>query len=126
MHCKNRRSWAFTLIEGLMTIAILGIITTLAFPKIHGVLDAGHDKQAVAKAHVLNAAKQSFKMRSNTALQEYASAGNDVAKYNLVHTYIPLSAANLKDFLPKGYALEMGDSLDVPIGLKKGSKTISY
>ena len=96
---------AFSLVEVLAAITIIGIITFLAVPNIVRVKQDGEDNLARARAETLNMAMAAYvqAVGTNTAQTAWAAAGNDDARYLLIRQYIAFSETNRTLFTPSGY-----------------------
>jgi|GEM_PF-919657 len=96
---------AFSLVEVLAAITIIGIITFLAVPNIVQVKHDSEDNLARARAEALNMAIAAYvqSLGTNAAQSNWAAAGNDSAKYLLVRSYIAFSETNLTLYTPSGY-----------------------
>ena len=125
MNICNRKS-GFTLPEALLTMALLGILTTITFPRVHGVLDKCKEKQAIAKAETLNSAKVCFKMRIADAQESYLKNGTDESRFQLLKKYIPISEVTFDQYAPKGFSIKLGKNLDEKVKLNKGNAPIKY
>jgi prepilin-type N-terminal cleavage/methylation domain-containing protein len=103
---KRRR--AFSLVEVLAAITIIGIIIFLAVPNIVRVKQDSEDNLARARAETLNMAMAAYvqAVGTNTAQSLWASADNN-ARYGLIRQYIAFSEANITNFNPSGYSLTL-------------------
>ncbi len=99
-------SSAFSLVEVLAAIAIIGIVTWLAIPNIVRVKQDGEDNLARARAETLNMAIASYvqAVGTNTAQTNWVATNTD-GRYALVRPYIAFSEATLTEFAPAGYTL---------------------
>jgi len=101
-------SSAFSLVEVLAAIAIIGIITFLAIPNIVRVKQDGEDNLARARAETLNMAIASYVQAVGTNAAASAwSATNADGRYNLIRTYISFSESTLSAYTPSGYSLTL-------------------
>lgn len=96
---------AFSLVEVLAAITIIGIITFLAVPNIVRVKQDAEDNLARARAQTINMAIAAYvqALGTNAAQSNWAAAGNDSARYLLVSPYIAFAETNLTLFTPSGY-----------------------
>jgi len=116
----------WSLAEVIICIVLMGVLMGVLAPKIGNIIGVGGEKTAISRAEVLNASKQSFKMRFKSASQKYKESGTDEAKYQLLKKYIPLSDTTLAEFTPEGFIMNLGDTLDTKVKLKKGNDVIKY
>ena len=96
---------AFSLVEVLAAITIIGIITFLAVPNIVRVKQDAEDNLARARAETLNMAIAAYvqALGTNTAQSNWSGAGNDNGRYLLIAPYIAFAETNLTLFTPGGY-----------------------
>ena len=96
---------AFSLVEVLAAITIIGIITFLAVPNIVRVKQDSEDNLARARAEALNMAMAAYVQANgtNAAQIAWSNAGGDAARYLLIRQYIAFSETNLANFTPSGY-----------------------
>ncbi|MBE2204258.1 MAG: prepilin-type N-terminal cleavage/methylation domain-containing protein [Chthoniobacterales bacterium] len=96
---------AFSLVEVLAAITIIGIITFLAVPNIVRVKQDAEENLARARAEALNMAIAAYvqALGTNTAQSNWSGAGNDSARYLLIAPYIAFAETNLTAFTPAGY-----------------------
>ena len=102
---SEKMSHAFSLVEVLAAITIIGIITFLAVPNIVRVKQDGEDNLARALAETLNMAMAAYvqAVGTNTAQINWSGAANDNARYLLISPYIAFAETNLTLFTPSGY-----------------------
>ena len=91
---------AFSLVEVLAAITIIGIITFLAVPNIVRVKQDSEDNLARARAESLNMAMAAYvqAVGTNAAQSSWSAAGSDSARYLLVRQYIAFSESSLSLF----------------------------
>lgn len=96
---------AFSLVEVLAAITIIGIITFLAVPNIVRVKQDAEDNLARARAETLNMAISSYvqAVGTNAAQTAWSGSANDNARYLLVAPYVAFAEANITNFTPGGY-----------------------
>lgn len=123
---------AFSLVEVLAAITIIGIITFLAVPNIVRVKQDAEDNLARARAETLNMAIAAYvqALGTNTAQSNWSGAGNDNARYLLIAPYIAFAETNLTLFTPGGYTNALPTTIS-PLTTKvrlsgPGSTNIGY
>jgi prepilin-type N-terminal cleavage/methylation domain-containing protein len=121
---------AFSLVEVLAAVALIGILVFLALPNIVQVKTDSETHLAVARAEALNLAMASYvqAVGSTSASSNWSGAANDQARYVLVSPYLAYAPTNLTDYMPAGYTATLPTSL-VPLtkaGLSKSGTSISY
>ncbi|MFA7233799.1 MAG: prepilin-type N-terminal cleavage/methylation domain-containing protein [Terrimicrobiaceae bacterium] len=123
---------AFSLVEVLAAITIIGIITFLAVPNIVRVKQDGEENLARARAETLNMAIAAYvqAVGTNTAQANWSGAGNDNARYLLISPYIAFAETNLSLFTPGGYTNTLPSTIS-PLTTKvrisgPGNSNIAY
>lgn len=118
------RGAAFSLVEVLAAIAIIGIVTFLAIPNIVRVKQDAEDNLARARAESLNMAVASYIQAVGTNLAEanWSGAGSAANRYALVRPYLAFSEANFSvagspSFVPSGYSFTLSTNI-VPMSVK--------
>jgi prepilin-type N-terminal cleavage/methylation domain-containing protein len=100
---KNKNA-AFSLLELLIVIVVLGVVLYFAFPNIVQMRSDSEANLARARAEMLNLAVAAYFQAvgdRTTAKQKWAAEGSDEARYaNLLRTYIAFPSASLDAFMP--------------------------
>ncbi|MGA1124521.1 MAG: prepilin-type N-terminal cleavage/methylation domain-containing protein [Chthoniobacterales bacterium] len=95
---------AFSLVELLVVIVVLGIVMFFAFPNIVQMRSDSEDSLARARAEMLNLAVAAYFQAVGdraTAKANWAAAGSDSARYtSLLKPYIAFPPASLSAFMP--------------------------
>jgi prepilin-type N-terminal cleavage/methylation domain-containing protein len=101
------KSPAFSLVEVLAAITIIGIIVFLAIPNIIRVKEDGEDNLARARAETLNMAIASYVQANggSAAQSAWSSAGSESARYDLLRGYMAFSEVNWTNYMPSGYGV---------------------
>lgn len=105
---------AFSLVEVLAAVAIIGVVTFMAIPNIVRLKLDGEENLARARGETLNMAMASYVQALGTtaANSNWSGAGSDQARYALIRSYIAFSPANLSNgFMPNGYNAALPSSL---------------
>jgi prepilin-type N-terminal cleavage/methylation domain-containing protein len=104
---------AFSLVEVLAAITIIGIITFLAVPNIVRVKQDAEENLARARAETLNMAISAYvqALGTNTAQSNWAAAANDDAQYVLIRPYIAFAETNRALFTPSGYTNDLPSTI---------------
>ncbi|HEY8904299.1 MAG TPA: type II secretion system protein [Chthoniobacterales bacterium] len=127
---------AFSLVEVLAAVALVGILVFLALPNIVQVKTDSESHLAVARAEALNLAMASYvqALGSTAAESAWDAATTDQARYTQIAPYLAyaptnLAAANGSDgYMPDGYSVTFPTTL-VPLSkatLYSGTTQISY
>lgn len=123
----NKRR-AFSLVELLIVLVILGVVMFLAIPNIVQVRADSEDNMARSRAEALNVAAAAYfqAVGSQAASAAWAGAGND-ARYTLLSPYLAFAPSSLSSYMPTGYSATFSaDPLRQKAALKRGSTTLSY
>ncbi len=104
---------AFSLVEVLAAIAIIGIITFLAIPNILRIKEDGEQSLAVSRAEALNMAMASYLQANGvaSAASVWSAASDNDARYALLTPYVAFAPASLDDYMPTGYSVTLPSSL---------------
>ena len=92
-----RKAAAFSLIELLIVITILGVVLFLAFPNIVQVKSDSERELAKARAEALNIAAAAYVQ--NQSLGNWGTLTEE-QRYQEVKGYIAFPAASLSNFMP--------------------------
>jgi prepilin-type N-terminal cleavage/methylation domain-containing protein len=98
---RNWKDHAFSLVELLVVIAVLGIVLFFAFPNIIQVKSDSEKDLAKARAETLNLASAAYFQTVGTNVAATSWAGKTAEqRYQLITPYIAFPAASLSNFLP--------------------------
>src|ERR1700733_3972869 len=81
---KGARQSGLSLVEGLGMIVLVGIMASLAYPAVGGLLQAGQNQQAIGIAQALNQAQQTYQLRVANAVSSWSNATDSGSKYQLI------------------------------------------
>lgn len=113
--CKTPRRIfrAFSLVEVLAAIAIIGIITFLAIPNILRIKEDGEQSLAVSRAEALNMAMASFLQANGvaSAVSVWSAASDDDARYALLTPYVAFAPSSRAEYMPAGYEVTLPESI---------------
>jgi len=112
-HYRPKQSrFAFSLVELLVVIAVLGVVLFFAFPNIIQVRSDSERELAKARAEALNmAAAAYFQSRGTNASAAWNATTSEEARYQLIREYIAFPATNLASFLPSSdYSIQFSDA----------------
>lgn len=128
---KTTRHHAFSLVEVLAAVTIIGIITFLAIPNIVRVKQDGEDNLARSRAETLNMAVASLiQAQGATAAQAaWTGASDDDARYaSYLKPYLAFAETNLSSYMPSGYSVVLPSSINPPskVTLKKNGVAVAY
>jgi len=113
MNARPRRRQAFSLVEVLAAVGIIGIIAFLAIPNIIAIKQDSERNLAISRAEALNLAIVSYIQtngRQNVA-STWASQ-NDQQRYASLIPYLSFAPAQLSDFTPGGYTIALPGDLN--------------
>jgi prepilin-type N-terminal cleavage/methylation domain-containing protein len=98
---NNLRNCAFSLVELLVVITVLGVILFFAFPNIIQVKSDSEKDLAKARAETLNLASAAYFQAIGTNVAATNWAGKTAEqRYQLITPYIAFPATSLSSFLP--------------------------
>jgi prepilin-type N-terminal cleavage/methylation domain-containing protein len=115
---------AFSLIEVLAAVSIIGIIVFLALPNVIQAKKDTEEQMVITRAESLNISISAYitangRSNAGTAWTTAAAAADpDVAKYNLVKPYLSYAPTALADYRPNGYKFVFG-TLEAKVGVYK-------
>ncbi|GAB4183445.1 MAG: hypothetical protein Fur0032_24400 [Terrimicrobiaceae bacterium] len=112
---KTPKNQAFSLVEVLAAIAIIGVITFMAIPNIIQIKQDSEDDLARSRAESLNLAIASFVQNRgwSSATNEWQNASTADARYGLIQPYLAFSETNLTAFMPSGYSVTFPAATDL-------------
>lgn len=121
---------AFSLVEVLAAVAIIGVVTFLAIPNIVRVKQDSEDNLARARADALNVAVAAYFQASgrNVALSNWTSRDN-AGRYELITPYLAYAPTVLSNYMPSGYAIVFSSNrphLDKAVLQGPGSTNMAY
>lgn len=106
---KWRRD-AFSLVELLATIAIIGLISFLAIPHVINMRSDGEKNLAIARAEALNMAVASLiQIRGRTQAGIDWTSKTDDQRYLLLAPYLGFAESSLTAYMPSGYDVDFAD-----------------
>jgi len=109
-----------------MTV-LLGLMAGLSYPAINGLRQSGLDQQAIGVAQTLNQAEQTYNLRVSNAETTWEAAPDSPTKYQLIWQYVPFATANLSDYVPAGYTMTLGATLNTKIVITgPNGTTVAY
>jgi|JI10StandDraft_1071094.scaffolds.fasta_scaffold83174_3 prepilin-type N-terminal cleavage/methylation domain-containing protein len=101
---------AFSLVELLASVAIIGIIAFLAIPHVSNMRADGERNLAIARAEALNMGIASLiQTRGRTQATLDWAGKTDAQRYDLLRPYLGFAEASLTAFLPSGYDVDFPD-----------------
>lgn len=104
---------AFSLVEVLAAVSIIGIIAFLAIPNIVAIKQDSERNLAIARAEAVNMAIVSYMQSHGKAAVAPAWLGyDDQQRYALLIPYLSFAPANLTDFIPAGYGMTLPTDLN--------------
>jgi len=119
---------AFSLVELLIVLVILGVVMFLAIPNIVQVRSDSEDNLARARAEALNVAAAAYfqAFGTQTAQAEWVAKDNE-GRYGLIKTYLAFAPETLSAFMPNGYSATFSsDPLRFKASLFRGNTELPY
>lgn len=108
---------AFSLVEVLAAVAIIGIITYLAIPNILRIKDDSERSLAESRVEALNLATASLVQARGraAAASAWSGATADQAKYELLRPYLSFAPETLTEYMVGGYGVSFPSALTAPL-----------
>ena len=121
---------AFSLVEVLAAVAIIGIIVFLALPNVIQAKRDTEEQMVVTRAEALNMSISSFVTANGRSNAGTLWTGDHAARYALVRGYMAYAPTSLADYQPSGYSFEFG-TLEQKVIIRRDlgggtSETIPY
>ena len=108
--CPCRRLRAFSLIEALATVAIIGVITFLAIPNIVKMRKDAERNMAVARAEAFNLGVAAYVQSQGLSNAQFEWVGLDPeARYARIRPFLAFAPSRLSDFIVPPYTLRLGE-----------------
>ena len=109
----GRFAAAFSLVELLATVAIIGIITFMAIPQVTRMRSDAERNLAIARAESLNLGVASMiQIRGRTQAMLDWAGKDDNGRYSLITPYLSFAESTLSLYLPSGYTVNFPTTLD--------------
>lgn len=104
---------AFSLVEVLAAVALIGIITFLAIPNIVRIKQDSEESLAIARAEAINLSMASYIQAhgQTSAAANWANATDADARYALLAPYLAYAPSLFTDYMPAGYSITLPVSL---------------
>lgn len=120
---KLRR--AFTLTEVMIAFALISMATAVIFPHFSGMLREHREREATAKAALIDLAKAAYiREHGQAAFTHWLAASSDNDRFLMVKDQLGpgCTAASLSDYAPSGYSfilngLDAGVTVTGPNGI---------
>ena len=121
---------AFSLVEVLAAVAIIGIIVFLALPNVIQAKRDTEEQMVITRAEALNMSISSFITANGRSNAGALWTGTNAARYLIIKGYMAYAPTILTDYQPSGYTFEFGtleDKVIVRRDLGGGtSETLTY
>ena len=111
--CRSRHR-AFSLVEVLAAVAIIGVVIFLAIPNIVKIREDAEENLAKSRADALNVAAAAYfqAVGPQTALSNWTAAADNDARYGLIRPYLAFAPTNtaISGYMPKNYFLSFNST----------------
>jgi prepilin-type N-terminal cleavage/methylation domain-containing protein len=128
---RTRHHFAFSLVEVLAAVALIGVITFLALPNIVRIKQDSEESLAISRAEALNLSMASYiQAHGQTgAATGWSAVSTADGRYALLAPYLAFAPADFGEYMPGGYSATLPATL-LPLGKVPisgpGGTTISY
>jgi len=104
---------AFSLVEVLAAVALIGIITFLAIPNIVRIKQDSEESLAISRAEALNLSMASYIQAhgQTAAAAGWSGASTDADRYALLAPYLAFAPSDFTEYMPGGYSVTLPTSL---------------
>jgi prepilin-type N-terminal cleavage/methylation domain-containing protein len=129
---KTSRHFAFSLVEVLAAVALIGVITFLALPNIVRIKQDSEESLAISRAEALNLSMASYiQAHGQTgAANDWLDATTPDARYARLAPYLAFAPSDFDDYMPGGYGATLPSTLlpleKITITFPNGSTTNDY
>ena len=125
---KNR---AFSLVEVLAAVGIIGIIAFLAIPNIVQIKSDSERNLAISRAEAMNMAVVSYiQANGKTAVASGWTSKSNQERYTELIPYLSFAPAAITDYTPKGYTITLPADLNAlsksTLVVNATSENVSY
>ncbi len=121
---------AFSLVEVLAAVAIIGVITFLAIPNIVAVKQDAEQNLAISRAEAVNMSLAAFiqavgRTNANTI---WATKNTAQLRYETIAPFLAFAPSNATDYMPAGYTVTLPSSIATlsKVALAGPGGTIAY
>ncbi|MDF1825647.1 MAG: prepilin-type N-terminal cleavage/methylation domain-containing protein [Verrucomicrobiales bacterium] len=113
MNLRSHSSRAFSLVEVLAAVGIIGIIAFLAIPNIVAIKQDSERNLAISRAEAVNMAIVSY-IQSNGKdnVASSWSSKNNQARYAVLIPYLSFAPGTVTEFSPAGYTITLPANLN--------------
>ena len=125
---RQRRRAAFTLLEILIVVMVIGLLATMVVGGFSNVVPAGREAAAVNKARIVNAARMTYALTVPDSATQWAGALTDTDRSTLLVNAGTLTGTPT-DWLSAGggYTLALSGALKAKTVLRdKAGNTLNY
>lgn len=121
---KRQNQSAFSLVEVIAAVAIIGIIAFLALPNIVAVKEDSERNLAIARAEGINMAVASYIQANGReiAKTQWTGLTSEDLRYAALAEYMAFAPAARTDYIPNGFDIDIPDTLQP---LKKATLKIT-
>jgi prepilin-type N-terminal cleavage/methylation domain-containing protein len=104
---------AFSLVEVLAAVALIGIITFLALPNIVRIKTDSEESLAISRAEAVNLSIASYLQAHGqaNAAAGWSAATTPAARYALLAPYLAYAPTAFADYMPGGYGVTLPTTL---------------
>jgi type II secretory pathway pseudopilin PulG len=109
----SRFHFAFSLVEVLAAVALIGIITFLALPNIVRIKQDSEENLAISRAEAINLTMASYVQAhgQTSAADDWARVTSADDRYTLLAPYLAYAPSVFSDYMPSGYSITLPSTL---------------
>ena len=110
---KSAPNKAFSLVEVLAAVSIIGVITFLAIPNIVAVKQDSEENLAIARAEAANMAMAAFiqAVGRTNAITTWSTKNSQQLKYETLAPFLAFAPSLKVDYMPTGYDVTLPETL---------------
>jgi type II secretory pathway pseudopilin PulG len=104
---------AFSLVEVLAAVGLIGIITFLALPNIVRIKSDSEESLAIARADAINLSMASYLQAHGqaSAVAGWGATSTPAERYALLAPYLAYAPSSFADYMPGGYTITLPTAL---------------
>jgi prepilin-type N-terminal cleavage/methylation domain-containing protein len=103
----------FSIAEALIAVVLMGILASIGYPILNGIIESGERKVVIARAEAMWAGQQTYLKRVANASSNWSAAATSEAKFILIRDFTPgASGLSLSAWEKYDYDYTLGANLN--------------